>query len=93
MAETCRGMREECRPGDQQPEQGRAHAGIHRHPGNQGELQHQRLTGAITPKTATAKIHDGHRQAAWYFTIAMMLVVAALPWPFTHYGRPLLPKW
>ena len=36
---------------------------------------------------------DGHRQAAWYFTLAVLLVVAVLPWPFLDYGRPLMPSW
>jgi len=36
---------------------------------------------------------DGHRQAAWYFTIAFLLVVAVLPWPFLDHGRPLMPSW
>ena len=36
---------------------------------------------------------DGHRQAAWFFTVAFLLVAAVVPWPFLDYGRPLLPSW
>jgi hypothetical protein len=36
---------------------------------------------------------DGHRGAAWYFTFAVLLVAALVPWPFLDYGRPLLPSW
>jgi uncharacterized Tic20 family protein len=36
---------------------------------------------------------DAHRQAARYFTLALLLVLAALPWPFLTHGRPLLPSW
>jgi hypothetical protein len=35
----------------------------------------------------------GSRQAAWFFTIAVLLVAAMVPWPFLDYGRPLLPAW
>jgi uncharacterized Tic20 family protein len=36
---------------------------------------------------------DGPGPSAWYFTLAFLLVVAVLPWPFLEYGRPLLPSW
>jgi hypothetical protein len=36
---------------------------------------------------------DDHRQPTWHFTLALLLVLAALPWPFLEYGRPLLPSW
>ena len=32
-------------------------------------------------------------QGAWHFTLAVLLVIAVLPWPFLNYGRPLLPSW
>ena len=35
----------------------------------------------------------GRGRSAWYFTLAFLLVVAVLPWPFLHYGRPLMPSW
>lgn len=35
--------------------------------------------------TATQK----HRRAAIWFTLAVLIVVAAIPWPFLPYGRPL----
>jgi hypothetical protein len=31
--------------------------------------------------------------SAWYFTLAILLVLAVLPWPFLDYGRPLMPSW
>ena len=36
---------------------------------------------------------EGRGQSAWYFTLAVLLVVAVLPWPFLDYGRPLMPSW
>jgi hypothetical protein len=47
--------------------------------------------GAVKSRGRTGT--DGHRRAAWYFTLALLLVVAALPWPFFDYGRPLMPSW
>jgi hypothetical protein len=40
-----------------------------------------------------ARPSDGPGPAAWYFTLAIVLVLAVLPWPFLGYGRPLLPSW
>jgi hypothetical protein len=31
------------------------------------------------------------RKAAIFYTVAALLVVASIPWPFFKYGRPLLP--
>jgi uncharacterized Tic20 family protein len=36
---------------------------------------------------------DGSGPSAWYFTVAFLLVVAMVPWPFLDHGRPLLPSW
>ena len=44
-------------------------------------------------KARRARPSDGPGPAAWYFTIAIVLVLAVLPWPFLDYGRPLLPSW
>ena len=44
-------------------------------------------------KSRRAASSDGHRSSAWYFTLAFLLVAAALPWPFRDYGRPLMPSW
>lgn len=30
-----------------------------------------------------------HKAAAIFFTIALVLVLASIPWPFLNYGRPL----
>jgi uncharacterized Tic20 family protein len=46
--------------------------------------------GALKSRQAAGA---GHRQASWYFTLAFLLIVAALPWPFRDYGRPLMPNW
>lgn len=32
-----------------------------------------------------------HRRTLIWFVIALLLVLAAIPWPFLSYGRPLLP--
>ncbi len=34
-----------------------------------------------------------HRHAALYFTLAVLILLAAMPWPFFSYGRPILPSW
>jgi hypothetical protein len=44
-------------------------------------------------KARRAGRSEGPGPSAWYFTIALLLVAAALPWPFLDYGRPLLPSW
>jgi hypothetical protein len=44
-------------------------------------------------KARRARPSDGPGPAAWYFTIAIVLVLAVLPWPSLDYGRPLLPSW
>ena len=44
-------------------------------------------------KARRARPSDGPGPAAWYFTLAIVLVLAVLPWPFLDYGRPLLPSW
>lgn len=44
-------------------------------------------------KARRARSSDGPGPAAWYFTLAIVLVLAVLPWPFLDYGRPLLPSW
>jgi hypothetical protein len=31
-----------------------------------------------------------HRRALIWFTLALLIVLAAIPWPFLSYGRPLL---
>jgi len=36
---------------------------------------------------------DAHRQASLYFTLAVLIVLASIPWPFFSYGRALLPSW
>lgn len=37
--------------------------------------------------------NDEPGPSAWYFTLAILLVLAVLPWPFLDYGRPLMPSW
>jgi hypothetical protein len=32
-----------------------------------------------------------HRSAAIFYTLALAAILAAVPWPFTHQGRPLFP--
>ena len=44
-------------------------------------------------KARRARPSDGSGPAAWYFTLAIVFVLAVLPWPFLDYGRPLLPSW
>jgi hypothetical protein len=44
-------------------------------------------------KARRARPSDEPGPAAWYFTLAIVLVLAVLPWPFLDYGRPLLPSW
>lgn len=34
-----------------------------------------------------------HRAAAIFFAIALLLIVAGIPWPFRAVGRPLLLSW
>jgi uncharacterized Tic20 family protein len=48
--------------------------------------------GAAKSRRAV-RTEDGPGPSAWYFTIAFLLVVAVLPWPFLDHGRPLLPSW
>jgi len=36
---------------------------------------------------------DVHRQASLYFTLAILIVLASIPWPYFSYGRALLPSW
>jgi hypothetical protein len=48
--------------------------------------------GAAKSRRAV-RTEDGTDPSAWYFTLALLLVVAVLPWPFFDYGRPLLPNW
>jgi hypothetical protein len=37
-------------------------------------------------------VRDGSSNpSAWLFTVALLLVLAALPWPSLAYGRPLMP--
>ncbi len=31
-----------------------------------------------------------HRRAALWFSLSLLVVLAAIPWPFLSYGRPLL---
>ena len=38
-----------------------------------------------------AALPDRHRKAAPYYTLALILILAAIPWPFLSYGRPLVP--
>ena len=33
---------------------------------------------------------DRHGRAGWYYGVALVLILAAIPWPFLSYGRPLL---
>ena len=44
-------------------------------------------------KNRRATRSDGLGPAAWYFTVAFLVVAAMVPWPFLDYGRPLLPSW
>lgn len=44
-------------------------------------------------KARRARPSDEPGPAAWYFTLAILLVLAVLPWPFLDHGRPLLPSW
>ncbi len=32
-----------------------------------------------------------YKKAFWYFFIALVLILAAIPWPFREIGRPLFP--
>jgi hypothetical protein len=32
-----------------------------------------------------------YKKAFWYFFIALVLILAAVPWPFREIGRPLFP--
>jgi hypothetical protein len=48
--------------------------------------------GAAKSRRAV-RAEDGPGPSAWYFTLALLLVVAVLPWPFLTYGRPLMPSW
>jgi hypothetical protein len=32
---------------------------------------------------------DRHRQALWFFGVAMVLILIGIPWPFLSYGRSL----
>jgi uncharacterized Tic20 family protein len=44
-------------------------------------------------KDRRASRSDGLGPGAWYFTVAFLIVVAMVPWPFLDHGRPLLPSW
>jgi uncharacterized Tic20 family protein len=44
-------------------------------------------------KNRRAARSDEPGPAAWQFTLAFLLVVAVLPWPFLDHGRPLMPSW
>jgi len=48
--------------------------------------------GAAKSRRAV-RAEGGAGPSAWYFTLAFLLVVAVLPWPFLDHGRPLLPSW
>ena len=36
---------------------------------------------------------NAHRDASLFFTLAVVIVLAALPWPIFSYGRALWPTW
>lgn len=36
---------------------------------------------------------EAHRMAAAWFGVALAIMIAATPWPFLSYGRPLLSWW
>ena len=50
-------------------------------------------------RDGTASTDDGpqappwsaHRMAATWYGMALIVILAAIPWPFLEYGRPLLP--
>ena len=42
---------------------------------------------AKKPVTDTLK----YKKAFWFFFIAFLVIIAAVPWPFREIGRPLLP--
>jgi uncharacterized Tic20 family protein len=44
-------------------------------------------------KDRLATRSDGLGPGAWYFTVAIVLIVSMVPWPFLDHGRPLLPSW
>lgn len=42
-------------------------------------------------KSRRAGGNDWHRAAAVYFTLSVLVILCAVPWPFLPYGRPLWP--
>lgn len=46
------------------------------------------LGTSAVKKTAASK--SKHKQAAIWFSAALLLILAMIPWPFLPYGRPLL---
>jgi hypothetical protein len=44
-------------------------------------------------KARKSRPADDPGPEAWLFTVAVLLIVLVLPWPFLDYGRPLLPSW
>lgn len=45
--------------------------------------------GASAVKKSAAPVSK-HKRAAIWFTAALLLILAMIPWPFMSYGRPLL---
>lgn len=56
-----------------------------------------RSARGMSPDTASAsgdpdvRSWSGHRTATIWFGAATLVILAAIPWPFLEYGRPLLP--
>lgn len=46
-------------------------------------------------RAATRRSAEGqrHRAAAIWYAVSMVAILAAIPWPFLAYGRPLNPFW
>ncbi len=42
-------------------------------------------------KSRRSSGNSAHRSAAIYFTLAILIILCAIPWPFLPYGRPLWP--
>lgn len=48
--------------------------------------------GRIRTKKATTDVAR-HRAAAVFYTIALLIILASIPWPGMPAGRPLFPSW
>ncbi len=49
-----------------------------------------RASAAVAPSNAAAGLDRRRRHAALYLSLAVLIAIISVPWPFMPYGRPLL---